>query len=287
MRLQDYDTMTRYKAKVLRSERITSAESNEEVREISIEVESPDFDAGVGQNIGVLAPGQMEIGQEHHFRLYSVADLPETTSDGNQRLRICVRRCSYIDEFSGEEYPGIASNYLCDLRPGETLTVTGPYGQVFELPQEHDATLILICAGTGIAPFRAFVKHIYIAADLISKAESGSFTEDKRDSICCTEMMKRTTSPCTTTTTRLKPFNALSKRPGWSDESDWGTALHARGEELCELLSDPKTYVYLAGLEKIRDELDDVLVEVAGSNQTWFSWKADLQAEGRWIELLY
>ena len=45
MRLQDYDTTTRYKAKVLGSERITSAESKEEVREISIEVESQDFDA--------------------------------------------------------------------------------------------------------------------------------------------------------------------------------------------------------------------------------------------------
>ena len=79
----------------------------------------------------------------------------------------------------------------------------------------------------------------------------------------------------------------LSKRPGWSDASDWGTAMHARGEELCELLADPKTYVYLAGLEKIRDELDDVLAEVAGSNQSWFQWKRNSRTEGRWIELLY
>ncbi len=117
MQLQDYDTKTRYKAKVLGSEKITSAESKEEVRDISIEVESQDFEVQVGQNIGVLAPGQAEIGQEHHFRLYSVADLPQLTTDGHQRLSICVRRCSYIDEFSGEEYPGVASNYLCDLAP--------------------------------------------------------------------------------------------------------------------------------------------------------------------------
>jgi ferredoxin--NADP+ reductase len=160
MLLQDYDITTRYQAKVLSNERITEAASKEDVREILIEVEHPDFHAWIGQNIGVLAPGRREIGQEHHFRLYSVADLPQKTAAG-QQLCICVRRCSYIDQFSGEEYPGIASNYLCDLSPGDTITVTGPYGQAFELPEDHHATLILIGAGRGIAHFRGFLKYIY------------------------------------------------------------------------------------------------------------------------------
>ena len=47
MRLQDYDTKTRYKAAVLGSQRITSDECTDEVRDISIEIESQDFDAGV------------------------------------------------------------------------------------------------------------------------------------------------------------------------------------------------------------------------------------------------
>lgn len=286
MQLQDYDTKTHYQAKVLVSERITAAVSNEEVRDISIEVESQDFEAQVGQNVGVLAPGQTEIGQEHHFRLYSVADLPHVTTDGHQRLSICVRRCSYIDEFSGEEYPGVASNYLCDLRPEETLTVTGPYGQAFEVPKDHDATLILICAGTGIAPFRAFVKHIYShRPDFIGRlwlfhgGQTGLdllYRNQQKDDFAL--YYDRDT---------FEAIDALSKRPGWSDDSDWGTAMHARGEELCKLLSNPKTYVYVAGLEKIRNELNDVLAGVAGSNQTWLHWKADLEAEQRWIELLY
>jgi hypothetical protein len=29
------------------------------------------------------------------------------------------------------------------------------------------------------------------------------------------------------------------------------------------------------------------LAEIAGSNQTWFHWKAELEADHRWIELLY
>jgi ferredoxin--NADP+ reductase len=271
MQLQDYDTKTHYQANVLGSERITAAVSNEEVRDISIEVESQDFDAQVGQNIGVLAPGQPEIGQEHHFRLYSMADLPHVTADRHQRLSICVRRCSYIDEFSGEEYPGVASNYLCDLRPGETLTVTGPYGQAFEVPKDHDATLILICAGTGIAPFRAFVKHIYSQRPdfkgrvwLFHGGQTGLdllYRNEQKDDFAL--YYDHDT---------FEAIDALSKRPGWSDDSDWGTSMHARGEELCKLLSNPKTYVYVAGLEKIRNELDDVLAGVAGSIQTWFHW---------------
>jgi ferredoxin--NADP+ reductase len=286
MRLQDYETKTQYQAKVLTSQRITAADAKEEVREISFEVQSDEFVAEVGQNIGVLAPGQKEIGQRVHFRLYSIADLPTMTSEGKQQISICVRRCSYIDEFSGEEYDGVASNFLCDLRPGDTLDITGPYGQAFELPLDPQATLILICAGTGIAPFRAFVKYIYANHPefkgrvwLFHGGQTGLdllYRNEEKDDFSL--YYDRQT---------FEAFNALSKRPGWNDHADWGSALKERGQELCELLSDPKTYVYVAGLESIRDELDGVLSEIAGSNHTWFSWKADLEADGRWIELLY
>lgn len=286
MKLQDYDITTRYAAKVLSNERLTAADSKEEVREISIEVENQNFDARVGQNIGVLAPGQKEIGQKFHFRLYGVADLPQRMSSGHLRLRICVRRCSYLDEFSGEEYPGVASNYLCDRKPDDRLTITGPYGQPFEAPEDPDANLILIGAGTGIAPFRGFVKDIYKNRPdfrgrvwLFHGGQTGLdllYRNEEKDDFAM--YYDRDT---------FQAFDALSKRPGWSDASDWGTAMLARGEELSRLLSDPKTYVYVAGLEKIRDELDSVLAEVAGSNQRWFQLKAELEAEHRWIELLY
>lgn len=286
MQLQDYDTATRYPAKVLSNERLTAVDSKEEVREISFEVQSEDFHISVGQNLGVLAPGQSNIGQEHHFRLYSLADVPSKTGDGYQKVDICVRRCSYIDSFSGEQLQGIASNFLCDLRPGETFPVTGPYGQAFALPRDTHATLILIGAGTGIAPFRAFVKHLYThRPDFVGRimlfhgAETGLdllYRNEEKDDFAL--YYDRDT---------FEAINSLSDRPGWSNAIDWKAAMRSRGEELCRLLSDPKTYVYLAGLTSIRDELDDVLAEVAGSNQRWFHWKSELESDGRWIELLY
>src|SRR5262249_34073133 len=56
---------------------------------------------------------------------------------------------------------GIASNYLCDLRPGDEVLITGPAGLSFLLPEDPDANLILVATGTGIAPFRAFLWRIY------------------------------------------------------------------------------------------------------------------------------
>jgi ferredoxin--NADP+ reductase len=53
------------------------------------------------------------------------------------------------------------------------------------------------------------------------------------------------------------------------------------------LLCDPKTFIYIAGLENIRDELEEALIEVAGSNRRWHHWKKELVDDGRWIELLY
>lgn len=161
VRLQDYDITTSFQASVVQSELVTPADSSEEVRALTLDIAADSFDAQAGQCIGVLAPSRAEFGQEHHFRLYSLADLPEVVAEGVTRIHICVRRCNYIDEYSGEEYEGVASHYLCDLVPGDTVTVTGPYEIPFELPDTADADMILIGAGTGIAPFRAFLKQVY------------------------------------------------------------------------------------------------------------------------------
>ncbi|MDH3590019.1 MAG: FAD-binding oxidoreductase, partial [Gammaproteobacteria bacterium] len=160
MRLADYDTEPRHAAKVLRTERITDDASPEEVRELVLEVEDS-LHYEVGQTVGVLIPGPHEFGQKYHHRLYSVADTPTPADAGHPEITIVVRRCNYVDDYSGEEYRGKSSNFLCDLRRGDKLTLTGPFGIPFKVPQDKKANLILIGLGTGIAPFRGLIKHIY------------------------------------------------------------------------------------------------------------------------------
>jgi ferredoxin--NADP+ reductase len=284
--LKDYETEPRSTATIVSTERITAEESPDEVRELVLDVDREDFPFEIGQSIGVLAPGSAAFGNAHHFRLYSVADLVERRADGKPRIKICVRRCDYIDSYNGERYKGIASNYLCDLEAGQQLTITGPYGLAFEVPEERDATLVLIGTGTGIAPFRAFVKHLYRDVPdwkgrvlLFYGARSGLellYMNDLKDDFA--QYYDEET---------FEAFTALSPRPGWADPIGWDLAFAERGEELWKLFSDPKTYVFVAGLEKMREELDRSFSDLAGSEEKWARRKAELIAGRRWVELLY
>lgn len=286
MHLADLDQETRYEATVLSNERITSLSSPEEVREIVLDVDRKDFRFRVGQSVGVFAPGNPEFGQKEHFRLYSVADFSSNPEDGTPRIKLAVRRCFYVDEYSGERYPGVASNFLCDLYPEDRISIAGPFGLAFQVPPEPDANLILIGTGTGIAPFRAFVKHLYRERKdwkgrvwLFYGANSGLemlYMNDERADL--TQYYDEET---------FEAFQALSPRPNWADPIAWDHAISRRADELWEMLGSPKTYVYVAGLEPMRDELDKVFGKIADSPEVWARRRAELVAGRRWVELLY
>jgi ferredoxin--NADP+ reductase len=283
MRLKDFDTSTRYVARVVSNDCVVDAQPHREVHEIVLEVDDA-FRALPGQNIGLIIPAEVTGTGEPHFRLYSISDLPDRT-DGKQRVHIYVRRCNYFDALTGQTHHGVASNFLCDCRAGVELQLAGPYGQAFEIPRNHHANLILIGAGTGIAPFRAFLKHVYRhhpefagKVYLFYGGETGLdllYGNDRREDVSM--YYDRHT---------FEAVEALSTGDD-SEQYRWSDALMSRGKQLAQLLCDPNTYVYIAGLENIRDELEDVLREVAGSNQRWEKWKQQLVRDGRWIELLY
>ena len=283
MKLQDYDTSTRYQARVVRSERIDAQDSRREIREIILEVDS-DFHILPGQNLGVIVPAEASESGEPHFRLYSVADLPEATSDA-RRLHIYVKRCQYFDSFTGRTHRGIASNFLCDRQPNDQLTISGPFGPAFEPPSNHRANLILIGAGTGIAPFRAFLKYVYRChPEFIGQVFLFYGGETGLDLLYGNDCQQDVSLYYDRAT--FETVQALGEA-GEADRYRWSDALQSRAQQLAELLGDPSTFVYLAGLKSIRDELEDVLSEVAGSNQRWCQWKQALIEDDRWVELLY
>jgi len=133
------------------------------VRHIDIDVSGTPLEGQfhAGQSFGVIPPGADENGKPHKVRLYSIA-APSTGEDGKGKvLSTTVKRT--IDEHwdNGALFLGVASNYLCDLKEGDEVKVSGPNGKRFVLParpDEHD--YVFFATGTGIAPFRGMVKEL-------------------------------------------------------------------------------------------------------------------------------
>ena len=290
MRLDDYEAEQRYTATVSESSLITPENGEEEIRTIALDIEAEDFGFDVGQSIGVVVPGPHEFGQAEHFRLYTVANTSISNTSGAKnsvgRIDICVKRCSYVDEFSGERHDGIASNYLCDRQVGDQITVTGPYGLPFNLPEEKTADLLMIGLGTGIAPFRAFVRHLYEhlggwdgRVRLFYGAKSGlemAYMNDRQNDF---EMYYDEAT--------FKAFTAVSPRPHMNDPVPLDSALGEQRKEVWEMVLKHDTHVYVAGLEGMIPQLDKAFGEMAGNADKWTRRKAELVAGGRWTQLIY
>ena len=285
MLLKEYDTALQMKASVVSSTRITPENSDTELRHINLAVDSKDFSYQVGQSIGVLVPGPHEYHQKEYLRLYSIAG-DSTADDGKPVISLCVKRCFYIDEFNGQRYDGKASNYLCDLKVGAAVTLAGPYNLAFALPKEKDANLLMIGLGTGIAPFRAFIKHIY--------SELGGWEGDVRlyhGAMKGIELAYMNDQNADLKyyydEETFKAFQAVSPRAHADVPVDLEGAIAQNADEVWTMLQDPKTYVYVSGLKKIREQLDEALVKIVGSPAKYEQQKAKMVDEGRWAELIF
>ena len=282
--LSELNTENRYKAVVKKTEVLTP-ENTEEIREIALEFIPPGLELDIDQSFGVLVDVSNDFGNSTHHRLYSVADLPDKTN-GNHAIKMLVKRCSYVDEFSGEVHKGVASNYLCDRKIGDEITITGPHSLPFVVPEDKSSNLILIGLGTGIAPFRAFIKNIYKNVTdwkgkirLFYGARSGLellYLNDKDGDL--TNYYDEET---------FEAFHALSPRPHWSDPIALDEAIEARAEEIIEMLSQSNTHIYVAGYETVSDMLERAFANIMGSKEKWEIRKAELVAGKKWAEIIY
>jgi len=90
-------------------------------------------------------------------RAYSMASYP---AEG-RRIMLNVRIATPpFDRSKGswaDVNPGIASSYIFGLKPGDEVTISGPYGEFF-INEDSDAEMIYIGGGAGMAPMRS---HLY------------------------------------------------------------------------------------------------------------------------------
>ena len=91
-------------------------------------------------------------------RQYSISSSPLWNSNHVTLTYSVVNRPA----LSGQgRYVGVATNYLAQLAPGDKLHVSvRPSHQAFHLPKDAQSVpVIMIAAGTGMAPFRGFIQE--------------------------------------------------------------------------------------------------------------------------------
>ncbi len=265
--------------------RLQVTDTDREVRELVLEIDDPGFTCEAGQSIGVYAP-EPDSGQPEHLRWYSIADAPARDHHKRLNLTICVRRMVWQDSDSGQTKRGVASNYLCDRSPGDTVRLTGPRGTPFVMPPTNDATIICIGTGTGIAPFRHFIKALarkYPDWQGVLRLFYGA--QNGLDVLYANDPNSDWEQYFDQETFAL--IQRMSPPPNWADPIGWDLAFSERGDELIRLLEQPNTYVYVAGLKEIGKRLDQLFAKLMGSLNAWTLQKQELMAAGRWTELLY
>jgi len=88
-------------------------------------------------------------------RLYSIASSPKANPG---ELHLAVGVVEY--ENNGRNHHGTCSNYLSDFEGSESkISVFIEKNPNFRLPENDETPIIMVGAGTGIAPYRAFIQH--------------------------------------------------------------------------------------------------------------------------------
>jgi len=85
---------------------------------------------------------------EEITRAYSICSAPTE----NNRFALCLNRVQ----------DGFMSNFLCDMKEGEEISLQGPFGDFTLHPPMRDT--LFIATGTGIAPFRSMLHWLFADA---------------------------------------------------------------------------------------------------------------------------
>jgi len=89
------------------------------------------------------------------FRAFSMANHP---AEGN-RIMLNVRIATPPPPLWNDVPPGLASSSIFNLKPGDKVTISGPYGEFFI--KETDREMVYIGGGAGMAPMRSHLFHLF------------------------------------------------------------------------------------------------------------------------------
>jgi len=95
-----------------------------------------------------------ENNEDGVFRAYSMANHP---AEGN--IVMLNVRIAHPPPQKWDAPPGVASSYIYNLKAGDKVTISGPYGEFFI--KDTDREMVYIGGGAGMAPLRSHLFHLF------------------------------------------------------------------------------------------------------------------------------
>ena len=239
-----------------------------------------------GQSIGIIPDGTDANGKPNKLRLYSIASTRHGDDLADHTVSLCVRQLEY--EKDGETIYGVCSSFLCDIKPGAKVKITGPVGKEMLLPDNEEANIIMLATGTGIAPMRTYLRRMFEpsereangwhfrgkawlfmgapkTANLLYDDDFNRYEAEYPDNFRYTKAISR------------EQQNAKGGRMYIQDR----VLEHA--EEIFTLIEDPKTHVYMCGLRGMEPGIDEAMTAAAAAKGiNWSELRPQLKKAERW-----
>ncbi len=242
-----------------------------------------------GQSIGIIPPGLDKKGKPEKLRLYSIASTRHGDRVDDSTVSLCVRQLEYKHPETGEIVYGVCSTYLCNLKEGDEVKITGPVGKEMLLPEDPEANIIMMATGTGIAPFRAFLWRMF-------KDNERAANPDYQFKGLAWLIFGVATTPNVLYKEELEelqqkfPDNlrltyAISREQknaeGGKMYIQHRVAEHA--DELWNLVQKENTHTYICGLKGMEDGIDAAFTAAAEKQDIkWADYQREMKKAGRW-----
>jgi Na+-transporting NADH:ubiquinone oxidoreductase subunit F len=96
---------------------------------------------------------------EPTYRAYSMANHPAEGNIVMLNIRIATPPFDRVNGGFMKVNPGICSSFIFSRKPGDKVTVSGPYGEFFIKDTQRE--MMFIGGGAGMAPMRSHIFHLF------------------------------------------------------------------------------------------------------------------------------
>lgn len=271
--------------KCLSNEELVREGGEGTVRHLTFDLEGGNLTYLEGQSIGIIPAGEDKNGKPHKLRLYSIASTRHGDLLNDKTVSLCVRQLEYKDPKTGEKVLGVCSTYLCNIKPGDELKITGPVGKEMLLPEDPEANVIMMATGTGIAPFRAYLWRMFkeTHADYKFKGKAWLFFGVAyTPNVLYKEELEALQAEFPD---QFRITYAISREQKNADGSKVyiQSRIAEHADEVWEWIQDEKTHTYICGLKGMEGGIDEGLSGAAGKfGVTWADYQKQLKRAERW-----